>query len=108
MKRSLKDTLVDTAKLEEVVHDLRLSPMETQMVILRLSILIENRLLEWVLKQLSAQDQKKLVDILMKQHADPVVWLKRKIPDFTARAQEEITSYQGDLIVQIQELKGTR
>lgn len=108
MKRTLKDVLIDTETLEEVVYGLDLRPKETEMVILKLSILIENRLLEWILKQLSLADQKQLVDILMKENTDPVSWLERKIPDFTTQARQEVASYQEDLIVQIQELKRTR
>ncbi len=103
--KSLKDHIIDSENLADHVANLGLSPQETELVLLKLSILLQDHLLEWILEKLSVEDQQRMADILMSQESSDgaLEWFEKHIPDFKTQASAATRVYQEQLLEQIRQ-----
>lgn len=105
MKKSLRDKIIKIHIVEEELRELNLSSHESELVSLKVSILLENRLLEWILSKLTFLEQKRMANVLMDKGEveDLEKWLEERIPNFTKEAQDMIEQYQQELLTEIQQ-----
>lgn len=93
-------------KLKRAIASFSLPYDETKLIEAKCGQLIENHFLDWVLSQLSFEDQKTWTVLAMKKKNDDEAraFLASHIPAFAKRSKEELERYEAELARHILEV----
>ncbi|MDP3724219.1 MAG: hypothetical protein Q8R11_01140 [bacterium] len=93
-------------KLKRAITSFGLPHDETKLIEAKCEQLIDNHFLDWVLSQLSFDDQKTWTVLAMKKKNDDEAaeFLAFHIPAFAKRSKEELERYEAELVAHILEV----